>query len=107
GSFSRNLAGTWNAIVRSLWNLEKPVVAAVNGPAVGAGIAAALACDLVLASDRATFVGAFDKLGFIPDAGLTWAPPAPDRDASGDGDRLPGRTDRCPDRGGARPRGPG
>jgi enoyl-CoA hydratase/carnithine racemase len=47
GSFSRNLAETWNAIVRSLWNLEKPVVAAVNGPAVGAAFAVALACDLV------------------------------------------------------------
>jgi len=75
GSFSQNLADTWNAIVSALWNLEKPVVAAVNGSAVGAGIAVALACDLVLASDRATFVGAFDKLGFIPDAGLTWLLP--------------------------------
>jgi 2-(1,2-epoxy-1,2-dihydrophenyl)acetyl-CoA isomerase len=47
----------------------------VNGPAIGAGCAVALACDLVLASADAVFVAAFSKLGFIPDAGLTWLLP--------------------------------
>jgi 2-(1,2-epoxy-1,2-dihydrophenyl)acetyl-CoA isomerase len=75
GSFSEHLAATWNPLIRRLWTLEKPVVAAVNGAAVGAGCAVALACDLVLASERAVFVAAFSKLGFIPDAGLTWLLP--------------------------------
>lgn len=75
GSFSEHLSATWNPLVRRLWTLEKPVVAAVNGPAVGAGCAVALACDIVLASERAVFVTAFSKLGFIPDAGLTWLLP--------------------------------
>jgi 2-(1,2-epoxy-1,2-dihydrophenyl)acetyl-CoA isomerase len=75
GSFSSHLAATWNPLIRRLWSLEKPIVAAVNGPAIGAGCAVALACDLVLASAGAVFVAAFSKLGFIPDAGLTWLLP--------------------------------
>jgi len=75
GSLSDHLDATWNPLVRRLWTLEKPVVAAVNGPAVGAGCAVALACDIVLASEQAVFVAAFSKLGFIPDAGLTWLLP--------------------------------
>jgi 2-(1,2-epoxy-1,2-dihydrophenyl)acetyl-CoA isomerase len=75
GSFSTHLAATWNPLIRRLWTLEKPVVAAVNGPAVGAGCAVALACDLVLASEQAVFMAAFSRLGFIPDAGLTWLLP--------------------------------
>jgi len=75
GSFSSHLTATWNPLIRRLWSLEKPIVAAVNGPAIGAGCAVALACDLVLASAGAVFVAAFSKLGFIPDAGLTWLLP--------------------------------
>lgn len=75
GTFSDHLAQTWNPVVRGLWALEKPVVAAVNGPVVGAGMAVALACDLVVASERAVFIAAFSGLGFIPDAGLTWLLP--------------------------------
>src|SRR5438270_10784775 len=47
--FSDYLSDTWNPVVSALWGLEKPTVAAVNGPAIGAGVAVALACDLVLA----------------------------------------------------------
>ncbi|HEY4410448.1 MAG TPA: enoyl-CoA hydratase/isomerase family protein, partial [Acidimicrobiia bacterium] len=72
GGFAEHLAATWNPLIQRVWTLEKPVVAAVNGPAIGAGCALALACDLVLASEQALFVAAFSKLGFIPDAGLTW-----------------------------------
>jgi 2-(1,2-epoxy-1,2-dihydrophenyl)acetyl-CoA isomerase len=52
-----------------LINLEKPVIAAVNGYAVGAGCNLALACDLIVASDEARFSESFSKIGLIPDAG--------------------------------------
>ena len=58
-------------MVAGLWNLSKPTVAAVNGPAIGAGVALALACDLIVASDRATFTTPFTRLGFCPDAGIS------------------------------------
>lgn len=72
GGFAEHLAATWNPLIERIWTLEKPVMAAVNGPAIGAGGALALACDLVVASEQALFVAAFSKLGVIPDAGLTW-----------------------------------
>jgi 2-(1,2-epoxy-1,2-dihydrophenyl)acetyl-CoA isomerase len=62
----------WNPIVRRLRQLEKPVVAAVNGVAAGAGANLALACDIVLASRSASFIQAFSKLGIIPDSGGTF-----------------------------------
>lgn len=50
-------------------NLEKPIIAAVNGYAVGAGCNLALACDIILASNKAKFSEIFSKVGLIPDAG--------------------------------------
>jgi len=52
--------------------LEKPVLAVVNGPAAGAGLALALACDVRIASDAASFVPAFIGIGLVPDTGSTW-----------------------------------
>jgi 2-(1,2-epoxy-1,2-dihydrophenyl)acetyl-CoA isomerase len=75
GTFREYLERSWNPVVSGIWNLAKPTVAAVNGPAVGAGVGFALACDLVLASERASFIIPFSQLGFIPDAGLTWLLP--------------------------------
>ncbi|CUH81122.1 enoyl-CoA hydratase/isomerase family protein [Tropicibacter naphthalenivorans] len=61
--------------LRVLRNLPVPVIAAVDGPAAGAGLAMALACDLVLVTDRAQFSCAFCKVGLVPDVGLFHALP--------------------------------
>jgi 2-(1,2-epoxy-1,2-dihydrophenyl)acetyl-CoA isomerase len=63
---------TYNPMVRGIRALEKPVVCAVNGVAAGAGANLALACDVVLAADTASFVQAFSKIGLIPDTGGTF-----------------------------------
>ena len=65
----------YNPLVRRLHRLERPVIAAVNGVAAGAGANLALACDLVLAARSARFIQAFCKLGLVPDSGGTYALP--------------------------------
>src|SRR5687767_10279148 len=70
----------FNPLVESLFALPIPVVAAVNGPAAGAGCSLALAADMVVAAHSAYFLQAFVNIGLIPDAGATWLLP-----------RLPGR----------------
>ena len=62
----------YNPIVRKIRKLEKPVVAAVNGVAAGAGANIALCCDVVVASQSASFLQAFSKIGLIPDSGGTY-----------------------------------
>lgn len=62
----------YNPIIEKIRNLEKPVVAAVNGVAAGAGANIALACDIVIASKSAVFIQAFSKIGLIPDSGGTF-----------------------------------
>ena len=66
------LSEHYNPIVTRIRNLPKPVVAAVNGVAAGAGANIALCCDIVLASKSASFIQAFSKIGLIPDSGGTW-----------------------------------
>jgi 2-(1,2-epoxy-1,2-dihydrophenyl)acetyl-CoA isomerase len=62
-------------LVMTLRTLPMPVICAVNGVAAGAGANLALACDIVLAAQSASFIEAFCKLGLIPDTGGTWALP--------------------------------
>ncbi|MCF8266813.1 MAG: enoyl-CoA hydratase/isomerase family protein [Ignavibacteriales bacterium] len=62
----------YNPIILTIRRMEKPVIAAVNGIAAGAGANIALACDIVLASSGASFIQAFSKIGLIPDSGGTW-----------------------------------
>jgi 2-(1,2-epoxy-1,2-dihydrophenyl)acetyl-CoA isomerase len=69
------LSEHYNPIVTRIRKLEKPVVAAVNGVAAGAGANIALCCDIVVASDTASFIQAFSKIGLIPDSGGTFTLP--------------------------------
>lgn len=62
----------YNPLVRRLAALRKPVIAAVNGVAAGAGATLALGCDMVIAARSAKFVMAFSKLGLVPDCGGSW-----------------------------------
>jgi 2-(1,2-epoxy-1,2-dihydrophenyl)acetyl-CoA isomerase len=62
----------YNPIVQLIRDLEKPVVAAVNGVAAGAGANLALACDVVVAKESAAFIQAFSKIGLVPDSGGTY-----------------------------------
>jgi 2-(1,2-epoxy-1,2-dihydrophenyl)acetyl-CoA isomerase len=72
----RELEEVYHPIIVGLRRLEKPVVAAVNGPAVGIGASLAFACDLVLAAESAFFGLAFVNIGLMPDGGSTLFVPA-------------------------------
>jgi 2-(1,2-epoxy-1,2-dihydrophenyl)acetyl-CoA isomerase len=62
----------YNPIIERIRKLDKPVIAAVNGVAAGAGANIALACDIVIASEKAKFIQAFSKIGLIPDSAGTF-----------------------------------
>ena len=62
----------YNPIIQRIRSIEKPVIAAVNGVAAGAGANIALCCDLVVAKSSASFIQAFSKIGLIPDSGGTF-----------------------------------
>lgn len=66
------LSEHYNPIITRIKNLEKPIVAAVNGVAAGAGANIALSCDIVVAAESASFIQAFSKIGLIPDSGGTY-----------------------------------
>jgi 2-(1,2-epoxy-1,2-dihydrophenyl)acetyl-CoA isomerase len=73
--FNVILSEHYNPILTRIKKLEKPVVAAVNGVAAGAGANIALCCDIVVAAQSASFIQAFSKIGLIPDSGGTYTLP--------------------------------
>ncbi|GEQ85508.1 2-(1,2-epoxy-1,2-dihydrophenyl)acetyl-CoA isomerase [Patiriisocius marinistellae] len=70
--FKKILDDHYNPIVSRIRSIEKPIICGVNGVAAGAGANIALACDVVIASDRASFIQAFSKIGLIPDSAGTF-----------------------------------
>ena len=72
GSVADNLRENYHRTVLAIRALEKPVIAVVNGPAAGAGMSLAFACDVRIASDAASFVPAFVNIGLVPDSGGSW-----------------------------------
>ncbi|HEY0091045.1 MAG TPA: enoyl-CoA hydratase-related protein [Flavobacterium sp.] len=70
--FRKILEEHYNPIIERIRSIEKPILAAVNGVAAGAGANIALACDIVVASENAAFIQAFSKIGLIPDSAGTF-----------------------------------
>lgn len=69
---SKIISEHYNPIIKRLRNIEKPIVAGINGVAAGAGANIAFACDMAIAKESASFIQAFSKIGLIPDSGGTY-----------------------------------
>lgn len=74
-TISEILCDHYNPIITRIRNISLPIVCAVNGVAAGAGANIALACDVVIAANSASFIQAFSKIGLIPDSGGTYTLP--------------------------------
>ncbi len=74
-SIGEHLRTGYNRLIMAIVSAEKPVIAAVNGVAAGAGCGVALAADLRIASHKASFIQAFSRVGLVPDSGSTWMLP--------------------------------
>jgi 2-(1,2-epoxy-1,2-dihydrophenyl)acetyl-CoA isomerase len=70
--FKKILEEHYNPIIQRIRNIEKPIIGAINGVAAGAGANIALACDVVVASEYASFIQAFSKIGLVPDSAGTF-----------------------------------
>jgi 2-(1,2-epoxy-1,2-dihydrophenyl)acetyl-CoA isomerase len=68
----QELRERYNPIILAIRTMDKPVIAAVNGVAAGAGMSLALACDIRIASEAASFIEVFGRVGLVPDTGSTW-----------------------------------
>ena len=75
-SYREHLQNTYNPLILQLRQLEKPVIAAVNGPVAGAGLGVALACDMRIAAETATFTVGFSGIGLVPDSAVSLLLPA-------------------------------
>ena len=69
---AQSLRERYHPIVLAMRQFPKPIVGAINGVAAGAGMSIALACDIVLAGESASFLQAFTRIGLVPDCGSTW-----------------------------------
>jgi len=70
-SYRQHLEETYNPLILAIRQVEKPILAAVNGPVAGAGLGIALACDLRIASTNARFTVGFTGIGMVPDSGVS------------------------------------
>lgn len=75
-SYREHLQQTYNPLILQLRRLEKPVIAAINGPVAGAGLGVALACDMRIAAETALFTVGFSGIGLVPDSAVSLLLPA-------------------------------
>lgn len=74
-SLADSIHRRYNPLIRLMRSISKPIIAAINGAAAGAGLSLALACDMRFASDKAKLIQVFIRIGLVPDSGSTWFMP--------------------------------